>query len=134
MISRFTLTEVKELVYQGFETVTPERWQALIKHVQEKVEDHYWEADGLNEELLERFIINNSSDSDSDDTADGDINNDSSTSFGSKSSSLPTSSDEVQSSIWCYFICIVYFRNDRVVGSNSEQLIVSQADEVYVCM
>ena len=134
MISRFTLTEVKELVYQGFETVTPERWQALIKHVQEKVEDHYWEADGLNEELLERFIINNSSDSDSDDTADGDINDDSSTSFGSKSSSLPTSSDEVQSSIWCYFICIVYFRNDQVVGSNSEQLIVSQADEVYVCM
>ena len=134
MISRFTLTEVKELVYQGFETVTPERWQALIKHVQEKVEDHYWEADGLNEELLEQFIINNSSDSDSDDTADGDINNDSSTSFGSKSSSLPTSSDEVQSSIRCYFICIAYFRNDRVVGSNSEQLIVSQADEVYVCM
>ena len=135
MISRFTLTEVKELVYQGFETVTPERWQALIKHVHKKVEDHYWEADGLNEELLERFIINNSSDSDdSDDTAGGDINDDSSTSFGSKSSSLPTSSDEVQSSIWCYFICIVYFRNDRVVGSNSEQLTVSQADEVYVCM
>ena len=134
MISRFTLTEVKELVYQGFETVTPERWQALIKHVHEKVEDHYWEADGLNEELLERFIINNSSDSDSDDTAGGHINDDSSTSFGSKSSSLPTSSDEVQSSIWCYFICIVYFRNDRVVGSNSELLIVSQANEVYVCM
>ena len=29
-------------------------------------------------------------------------------------------------------LCI--FRNDRVVGSNSEQLIVSQADEMYVCM
>ena len=80
----------------------------MIKHVQEKVEDHYWEADGLNEELLEQFNINNSSDSESDDTADGDINDDLSTSFGSKSSSLPTSSNE-QSSIWCYFICIVYF-------------------------
>ena len=57
----------------------------------------YWEADGLNEELLEQFIINNSgdSDSDSDNTADGDINDDSSTSFGSKSSSLPSLSDEV---------------------------------------
>ena len=56
-----------------------------------KVEDHYWEADGLNKELIERLITNNSSDSDSDDTAHGD---DSSTSFGSKSSSLPTLSDE----------------------------------------
>ena len=34
---RFTLTEVKELVYQGFEAVTSERWQSLIKHVQEEV-------------------------------------------------------------------------------------------------
>ena len=91
--SRFTLTEVKELVYQGFAAVTPARWQSLIKHVQEKVEDHYWEADGLNEELLERFIINNSSDSDDSVSADGDRSN--STSYGSKSSSLPTSSDEV---------------------------------------
>ena len=74
------------LVYQGFEGVTPVRWQSL-KHVQDKVEDHYWEADGLNEELLERFNINNSndSDSDSDDAADA------------KSSSLPTASDEVRS-------------------------------------
>jgi len=47
---RFT-TKVKELVYQEFEAVTPKRWQSLIKHVQEKVEDHYWEQDGLHEEL-----------------------------------------------------------------------------------
>ena len=75
----------------------------MIKHVQDKVEDHYWEADGLNEELLERFIINNSSDSDndSDDAAADDVNDDnSSTSFGSKLSSLPTSSDEVRSIIF----------------------------------
>ena len=39
----------------------------MIKHVEDKVEDHYWEADGLNEELLERFIITNSSDDDSSD-------------------------------------------------------------------
>ena len=50
---RFTLTEVKELVYQGFEAVTSERWQSLIKHVQEKVKDHYWEQNGIHEELLE---------------------------------------------------------------------------------
>ena len=44
MFRRFTLTEVKELVYRGFEKVTPERWQSLIRHVEETVEDHYWEA------------------------------------------------------------------------------------------
>ena len=74
MFCRFTLTEVKELVYQGFEKVTLERWQSLIRHVEETVEDHYWEADGLNEEILERFIINNSSDSESSDDDDDGVN------------------------------------------------------------
>ena len=41
------------MVYKGFDMVTPERWQSLIKHVKVEVEDHYWEADGLNEEVLE---------------------------------------------------------------------------------
>ena len=67
---RFTLTEVQRLVHEGFVKVTPERWQSLIKHVEEKVENHYWEADGLNEELLERFIINTSSDSSDSDISD----------------------------------------------------------------
>ena len=67
---RFTLTEVQRLVYEGFEIVTPERWQSLITHVKEDVEDHYWEADGLNEELLELFIINASSDSSDSDISD----------------------------------------------------------------
>ena len=80
---RFTLTEVKELVYQGFEAVTSERWQSLIKHVQEEVEDHYWEQDGLHEELLERFLIHvssDSSDSEDGDGGDGGINDSSTTS------------------------------------------------------
>ena len=34
--------------------------------------------------------------------------------------------------ITLFVLCI--FRNNLVVGSNSEQLIVSQADEVYVSM
>ena len=29
--------EVKELVYKGFEEIMPDRWQSLIRHVQEKV-------------------------------------------------------------------------------------------------
>ena len=64
------LPEVQRLVHEGFEIVTPERWQSLIMHVKEHVEDHYWEADGLNEELLERFIINASSDSSDSDISD----------------------------------------------------------------
>jgi len=32
----------------------------LIQHVEEIVEDYYLEADGLNEKILEQFIITNS--------------------------------------------------------------------------
>ena len=58
-------------MYEGFEIVTPQRWQSLITHVKEKVEDHYWDTDGLNEELLEPFIIDISSDTSDDDISDG---------------------------------------------------------------
>ena len=40
-------------------------------HVEEKVEDHYWDTDGFNEELLEPFIIDISSDTSNDDISDG---------------------------------------------------------------
>ena len=40
---KFTLSEVERLLNEGFKIVTPERWKKLIKHVQEKIEDHYWE-------------------------------------------------------------------------------------------
>ena len=69
---RFMLTEVKKLVHEGFSIVTPKRWQSLIKHVEEKVENHNWEHDGLNEELLECFIINTSSDSNDDSMEESD--------------------------------------------------------------
>ena len=45
--TKFTLTEVERLTHLAFDEVTPDRWKSLIAHVQEKVEDHYWEADGL---------------------------------------------------------------------------------------
>ena len=96
---RFTLTEVKELVYRGFEVVTPERWQSLIKLVQEKIEDHYWEQDGLHEELLEWFLIHissDSSDSEDGDGCDGGINDSSSTSNSESESFF----------IWCKIVLI----------------------------
>ena len=70
----------------------------MIKHVEVEVEDHYWEADGLNEEVLERFVITNSSDSESSDNEgvnEGFLEVDS-TSFGSRSESTDSSDEEVE--------------------------------------
>ena len=37
--------------------MTPDRWKKLIRHVREKVEDHYWSCDGLYQQRTQRFII-----------------------------------------------------------------------------
>ena len=47
----FTLRVVNE----GFSCVTPERWKKLVNHVQQKIEDHYWEHDGLCETMVDRL-------------------------------------------------------------------------------
>ena len=39
-----------------------------------KTEDHYWEVDGLNEDLLEEFIINISDSERDDDQANEGVN------------------------------------------------------------
>ena len=58
-------------MYEGFDKVTAERWQSLIHKVKE-VEDHYWEADGLHEQLVEQltFTVSENESSDSDDSGD----------------------------------------------------------------
>uniref|UniRef100_A0A1X7VPT8 Tc1-like transposase DDE domain-containing protein n=1 Tax=Amphimedon queenslandica TaxID=400682 RepID=A0A1X7VPT8_AMPQE len=43
--SQFTLNEVECLAWDGFEVVTQEQWAGLVKHVRDKVEDHYWQND-----------------------------------------------------------------------------------------
>ena len=67
--------------------------------VEVEVEDHYWEADGLNEEVLERYVITNSSDTESSDDDEG-VNEGfleaDSTSFGSRSESTDSSDKEVE--------------------------------------
>ena len=75
----------------------------MIKHVEQKVEDHYWEADGLNEELLERFIITNSDSESSDDEGVNEGFSDDSTSFGSMSESTDSSDEEV-GTMYCNYI------------------------------
>ena len=65
---RFTLSEVESLVKEGFQHVTAESWR---RHVEEKVEDHYWQHDGLYEEQVDEFIIQvGGEDDDSSDSSD----------------------------------------------------------------
>ena len=54
---KFTLAEVEKLIHEGFSHVTPEIWTKLISHVEKKVEDHYWERDGLWYAKRHEFII-----------------------------------------------------------------------------
>ena len=35
----------------------PEQWKNDIKHVETKVEDHFWTADNLQQDYVQEFII-----------------------------------------------------------------------------
>ena len=54
---KFTLKEVERLVHEGISLVTPMKWKKIIQHTRNKVEDHYWDKDGLYELMIEAFII-----------------------------------------------------------------------------
>ena len=84
---------------EGFGIVTPQLWQSLITHVEEKVEDHYWEADGLNEELLEQFIIEIGSDDSDDNISDGGEDGDEN--VGSMEESDAESAEDVCNITFC---------------------------------
>ena len=55
--TKFTLTHVKELTFAGFAHFGSEEWEKLVQHVQNKVEDKFWEEDALQESYMEEFII-----------------------------------------------------------------------------
>ena len=61
---KLTLSAVKDLTYEGFRRVGPEQWRKNISHVRDKVEDHYWIADNLQEEYIEECIIHFGGESD----------------------------------------------------------------------
>ena len=65
--SLFTLTHVKQLVHTGFTQVSPENWEKLVKPVQDKVEDKFWEEDALQESYIEFIKRVGGSDSESSD-------------------------------------------------------------------
>ena len=69
----FNLTETKQLAWDGFAVVTPDRWKKLIRHLREKVKNHYWSCDGLYQQCTQRFIIQfGEGDSDSDGGTSGE--------------------------------------------------------------
>ena len=100
----------------------------MIKHVKQKVEDHYWEADGLNEEW---FIITNSDSESSDDEGVNEGFSDDSTSFGSMSESTDSSDEEV-GTMYCNYILrfLCMFRNEGIVFRLAIYLNSSKSDEV----
>ena len=66
----FTLKEVEKLVPEGMSMVTPALWEKFCHHT-EKVEDEYWQKDGLIEDIVEEILINAE-----DDCSDSDSNED----------------------------------------------------------
>uniref|UniRef100_A0A1X7V968 Tc1-like transposase DDE domain-containing protein n=1 Tax=Amphimedon queenslandica TaxID=400682 RepID=A0A1X7V968_AMPQE len=64
--SKFTLNEAERLAKEGFEVVTKERWADLVKHVRDKVKDHYWQDNlDLDEHFrVSEFVIHVGSESD----------------------------------------------------------------------
>ena len=83
--SKFTLSHVKDLTYEGFSRIGKEDWSKLVEHTV-KVEDKFWEMDSLHEEVIDEFVIEvgGSSSSEDDDSSDG---------FSSDSSSVSSDSD-----------------------------------------
>ena len=60
---KLSLSAVKDLTYM-YRRVGPEQWRKIISHVRDKVEDHYWIADNLQEEYKEELIIHFGGESD----------------------------------------------------------------------
>jgi transposase len=62
-LSGFNTENIKRLVKEGVDLVTPERWSLCVEQVHEKVEKHYWAVDGLLDDLVELEIGPNDDDS-----------------------------------------------------------------------
>ena len=72
----FTLKGIKDLIPNGLLQATPEMWKRFCDHV-EKVEDEYWEKDGLLEDAVEELVIEVSDSEDDDESSDSDSDSDS---------------------------------------------------------
>ena len=75
---QFTMAEVEHLTPTGISATTADLWKRYTEHCR-RVEDKYWEEDGLIEEAVEEFTIEfgiNSDDSDEEsDTSEDECDN-----------------------------------------------------------
>ena len=67
----FRLSDVQSLIPAAFDEVMSSKWERMRRHVT-KVEDDYWEKDGLLEEEMEEFVISLGGPDSSDDEDDSD--------------------------------------------------------------
>ena len=54
---QFNLNHLKELTCNGFTKVRPSQWKTVVDPVQAKVEDTFWEQDGLHEQHLDELYV-----------------------------------------------------------------------------
>ena len=71
--TKCTPTHVKELSIAEFAHIGSEEWEKLVQHVQNKVEDKFWEEDALQESYIEEFIIQVGASDEEDSNSDSDI-------------------------------------------------------------
>lgn len=69
----FKINDVKELLFQGIQSVTADRWKSCVQHVIDVEEKRLWEIDGLAEEVMEPIVINLGDDSDTDTDCSSDM-------------------------------------------------------------
>lgn len=62
----YKLADLEKLVPDAFQSVTQETWANHCQHV-EKEEERFWDLDGLQEDLVEQFIIELGVDEEEDD-------------------------------------------------------------------
>lgn len=69
----FTLADVEKLLRESINVVTPDKWRRACAHV-EKIEEEFWQRDGLIDASLDELIIPLGSDlSDETDASDSDM-------------------------------------------------------------
>jgi hypothetical protein len=82
------------MAHERFKVVTPESWTSLVRHVRDKVENHYWEVDGLTERYsIQEFTFRISRKPDDDESSSSDGSDTSGP--DSDSNDLMASDDEV---------------------------------------
>ena len=62
----FKLADLEKLVPEAFQSVTLEMWKSYCKHA-EKEEDNFWQKDGMQEDIVESYIITNEIDDNEED-------------------------------------------------------------------